>query len=104
MKLEGFAFSLSDGNEIYVAPVAGVDSCTALHDGFELTIDVKAGAFKARHVEPGVAAVGVLEFKKAQFEVPEGGMRSDDNDGNVGVLWCRATGCCCNCGAGWICG
>ena len=104
MQLDGFAFRLSDDSEIYVVPKEGTASCTATHDHFELSIDVPNGSFKARPTNPSANALGILEFKKAKFEVPEGGLRTDDDAGNVGVLWCRASGCCCNCGAGWICG
>ncbi|MFN1127509.1 hypothetical protein ACJK9F_001621 [Lelliottia nimipressuralis] len=104
MQLSGYAFVMSDNSEIYIAPKDGVDSCMATHDHLEITIDVLKGSFKAKILDKAAQTLGVLEFKKALFEVPEGGTRDKDDPGNVGILWCRATNCCCNCGAGWICG
>lgn len=104
MKLSGYAFRLSDDSEVLISPQQGVSSCTAVHDDFEITIDVANGSFQARPTKERAQALGVLSFRKAEFEVPDGGLRADDGGGNVGVLWCRASGCCCNCGSGWVCG
>lgn len=104
MKMDGYAFQLTDGSDVYIAPQSGVDFCKAVHDDFEISIDLTNGSFIAKNIGDNPAALGVIEFKKAVFEVPDGGRLTDEDEGNVGIAWCRASGCCCNCGAGWICG
>lgn len=46
MKLSGYAFTMSDNSEIYIAPKDGVDSCMATHDQLEITINVKMGRLR----------------------------------------------------------
>lgn len=104
MVINGYAFNLSDGNEVLIAPRPGVSSCTATHDDFQITINLTNGSFVAKSLNQNNLMLGVVQFRLASFEVPEDGLRENDDSGNSGILWCRASGCCCNCGAGWICG
>lgn len=104
MRVSGYEFKMLSGNDVHIAPRPGAAKCVALHDGFEISIDTSTGAFTARAVEPHASNEGILSFRKAEFEFPESSARASDDEDTIGVLWCRATNCCCNCGAGWVCG
>ncbi|MDC5602475.1 hypothetical protein OSH17_12490 [Acinetobacter baumannii] len=106
MKAKGYTLKLSDGSDIMIAPREDIKQCFATHDGVKITIDTENQSFSLEllgDARDKKGKLGVIEFKRATFEIV-GETRDGDDKDNVGILWCKATNCCCNCGSGWVCG
>lgn len=93
----GFVLKLSNGQEFKIVPEEGVEQCTVSRGDVEITLVVDTGEFNIKQ-----KSIGVVEFLRAELDVTTDNIAQDNS--NIGVLWCRVSGCCCNCGDGWTCG
>lgn len=75
-----------------------MEKCSAVYKGLEILVDVEGGSFSSSNIESEKNSLGVKEFKRVDLDDPK-----DDKSGGVDAKGCRVSGCCCNCGGGWIC-